>query len=354
MALFEALFNVGSDTALEAYTPDTGTGFTLVSGTASTGLVVSSSNTLQPDNATGDAIYYSDNLGSADNYIEIKLDGISNQYTDSFICTRFVDADNFVGIQMGGLGAAGFRLIKKVAGVSTTLISTGPSSGDIFRIEVEGTDVKFFKNTVQVGSTQTVTDFSTETSQGFYINNSNNTQTWVSEYRADTLGSSGITITLDSGSYSVTGTDIILIDPPADETITIDAGSYSISGTNVNLIADYKEIISSGAYTYTGTDVILIDPIVPGSITIDSGSYSVSGALIQTSINTPINTDSYAVTGTAINFAITRGMTIDTGSYIIQGTNINFSNTGNIWTDKPSVVTLWGDKTPVTTNWTDK
>ena len=29
-------------------------------------------------------------------------------------------------------------------------------------------------------------------------------------------------------------------------------------------------------------------------------------------------------------------------------------DTGNIWTDKPSVVTLWGDKTPVTTNWTDK
>ncbi len=191
--------------------------------------------------------------------------------------------------------------------------------------------------------------------------------------------SSGITITVDSGSYTVTGTDVILVDPPAAETIVINSGAYSISGTsinlvtdyvevvtsgsytytgtNVNLVADYKEVISSGSYAYTGTDVILIDPPVSGSITIQSGLYTLAGTDINllTSFKTQINTGSYSLTGTAINFAITRGMTIDQGSYIIQGTNINFSNTGaSIWTDKPSVVTLWGDKSPVTTNWTDK
>lgn len=165
---------------------------------------------------------------------------------------------------------------------------------------------------------------------------------------------SGITVTLDSGSYSYTGTDVILIDPPANETIVINAGSYTISGTNINLVADYREDISSGSYAYTGTDIILIDPIVPDSIIIDTGSYELTGTLIQTAIKTQVDSGSYALTGTAINFAITRGMTIEQGSYIIQGTNIDFSNTGNIWTDKPSVDTLWGDKTSVITNWTDK
>ena len=162
------------------------------------------------------------------------------------------------------------------------------------------------------------------------------------------------TLTLDSGSYLITGTDVILIDPPLNEIIVIDAGSYSISGTNVNLITDYVEVISSGGYIYTGTDVILIDPSAPQSITIDAGAYLLTGTLIQTSIKTLINTGSYSTTGTEINFAITRGMTIDQGSYIIQGTNIDFDDTGNVWIDKPSVSSLWGNKTPVTTNWTDK
>ncbi len=137
-------------------------------------------------------------------------------------------------------------------------------------------------------------------------------------------------------------------------TVTLDSGSYSLTGTDVNLKADYREIISTGAYAYTGTDIILVDPPTSQTITIDPGSYLLTGTLIQTAIKTQVNTDSYALTGTAINFAITRGMTIEAGSYIIQGTDIEFSNTGNIWTDKPSVVTLWGDKTPVITNWTDK
>lgn len=136
--------------------------------------------------------------------------------------------------------------------------------------------------------------------------------------------------------------------------ITVDSGSYSVTGTDVNLKADYKEIISTGSYAYTGTDIILVDPPTSQTITIDPGSYSLTGANLSASIKSQVNTGSYSITGTAINFAITRGMTIDTGSYIIQGTNINFSNTGNIWTDKPSVATLWGDKAPVITNWTDK
>jgi len=175
-------------------------------------------------------------------------------------------------------------------------------------------------------------------------------------YEPSFTSAGGISITLDSGSYSLTGTDIILVDPPADETIVINSGSYALTGTNVNLITDYRETALAGSYNYTGTDIVLIDPATPETIVISPGVYTLTGTNLGliTGFKTQIDTGSYSITGTEINFAITRGMTIVSGSYILQGTNIDFSNTGNIWTDKPSVVTLWGDKTPVTTNWTDK
>jgi hypothetical protein len=146
------------------------------------------------------------------------------------------------------------------------------------------------------------------------------------------LGGSGISIVVDSGTYSQTGT----ITPiNAQLNITTTAGSYLLTGSDVNLTSAKKLITETGSYNLTGTDVTLI--YTPGgggeTLIVDSGVYSLAGdeVLLRADLSIIANSDDYSVAGTATPIKYNASIIVDSGSYSSLGTDLNlFANYGMI------------------------
>lgn len=144
--------------------------------------------------------------------------------------------------------------------------------------------------------------------------------------------SSGITLTVDSGAYTYTGTNAELI---RAKILNADSGAYNYTGSSINLLKGSVLSADSGSYSYLGQDVTLI--------------YTPAGSFV-------LSADSgvYAYTGQDINFNRDRVIIAGSGVYSYNGTDIQITLPGQIWTDKPSASTNWNDQTSVTTIWTDK
>ena len=89
----------------------------------------------------------------------------------NLLAINLLDSNNYIGIRILGTGGTGLRLSKRVAGTITDLINTSGTVNDIVRCERSGNTVQFYKNAVQVGSDQTITDLATETGQGWILGN---------------------------------------------------------------------------------------------------------------------------------------------------------------------------------------
>jgi hypothetical protein len=146
------------------------------------------------------------------------------------------------------------------------------------------------------------------------------------------VGGSGISIAVDSGSYSYAGTDAQLI---ASKVLKVDAGSYLYTGSAVSLLKGFVLATSAGSYSYLGQDATL--------------TYTPAGAFILTA-----NSGNYTYTGSNVNFNRDRVIIASSGTYNYSGTDIQIILPGQIWTDKPSVSTNWNNQTVTTTIWTDK
>jgi len=141
-------------------------------------------------------------------------------------------------------------------------------------------------------------------------------------------GSGDETLVIDSGSYSLTGTDIPF---KAEFNIIPEAGSYNLSGTSIPLTANLNLVPDSGSYSLAGTDIDLRF----GSILV-------------------IEPGSYTLTGTPANFSLSARMTIEPGSYILSGTDLSLLDSNSVWTDIPLVSTSWTDDPGNPTVWTNK
>mgnify|MGYP003691364579 CR=1 FL=1 len=146
------------------------------------------------------------------------------------------------------------------------------------------------------------------------------------------LGGGGISIVVDSGSYSQAGTTTPI---NAQLNIITTSGSYLLTGSDVNLTSAKKLIAETGSYDLTGTDVILI--YTPGgggdTITVDSGVYSLAGdeVLLRADLSIIANSDNYSITGTATPIKYNASITVDSGSYSLVGADLNlFANYGMI------------------------
>jgi len=118
---------------------------------------------------------------------------------------------------------------------------------------------------------------------------------------------SGLTnyeITLDAGSYTITGHDVTLT---VARQITLDAGSYTVSGLDVALTVDRQIALDAGAYTVTGKDATLS---VSRLLELDAGAY--------------------VVTGKDAALTVARLIELDTGSYTITGLDLVFDYSGEI------------------------
>lgn len=130
-----------------------------------------------------------------------------------------------------------------------------------------------------------------------------------------------LTLTLNSGSYTYTGTSTGLL---YKRNITANSGSYSYTGTSTGLL--YKRVINanSGSYAYTGTNTGLLfgRDIIP-----DSGSYTYTGTSADLLLNRSLSLSagSYAYTGTDAVILYARILNADAGSYTYTGTDVTLT-----------------------------
>lgn len=156
------------------------------------------------------------------------------------------------------------------------------------------------------------------TSTGIELNVTNGTASSIPLYGFLVTPEITTKVTLNSGSYAVTGSSIAF---SKTNVLKQSSGAFAISGTDVLFTAGKTSTAESGTYSINGVDVVFKrDRVFP----LDSGSYSLSGTNSGLLHNKYIatNTTSYAVYGT--DQALNKGFSLlaGTGSYSLAGTDI--------------------------------
>jgi len=197
---------------------------------------------------------------------------------------------------------------------------------------ISGPNDTVFPDTVG-GNDGTLVNFPTDNSQWVFFSG----------------GGATYTITLDSGSYSLSGQDVALlsnklislesgaytydgqnVDLFAGRSISLEQGNYAYAGQNINLLASRSISLEPANYTYTGQDVTLVYNPSGGPtylLTIDAGAYNYSGQDTQLIANRTLSIDSgaYAYTGSDLSLLANRSISIDSGAYVVTGNAVVLS-----------------------------
>jgi hypothetical protein len=178
-----------------------------------------------------------------------------------------------------------------------------------------------------------------------------NAQIDVAEVWFDAPPSAGYTLTVDAGSYAVTGSNATLtyttagitgtgdLTAPAAEgegegtvgstaySLTCDAGSYAVTGSNATLTFGHVVSAVAGSYAVTGSDASLR---VSHVVITESGAYAVTGSAASTAFGRSLTGDagSYAVTGSDATFRRGYVLTVDAGAYALTGAIADLLKTG--------------------------
>ena len=130
-------------------------------------------------------------------------------------------------------------------------------------------------------------------------------------------------LSLDAGSYAITGQDASFV---YGQAISADAGDYSITGQIADLTRAVVLSADSGAYSIAGQDANLSRSLYLNAVL---GSYNITGqdATLTYEQARVINGDagSYAITGQAADLTRTYVFSADAGSYSISGQNADFA-----------------------------
>ena len=146
---------------------------------------------------SGRSMWVCTDQGSADHYTQVRDTAAYND-SSNFTCARLVDIANFIGWYKPGGGDSGSRLMKMVANTPTDLVSFQGADEDLIKITCSGNDIEIFKNTVQQGTTQTVTDHNTETSQGFVVGDALGELSYRDDWEAGPMAAGGVTLEIDT------------------------------------------------------------------------------------------------------------------------------------------------------------
>lgn len=202
MAFTDAFTQAGVTVDLATHVPTGGTAWTRT-GAADSIVVNEGANTARASGGST-AIYVCDDQGSANHYTQARLKILNaSGFGNAFLASRLVDSNNFVGWRLSGAGGSGSRLVKCVSGTVTDLVTHQGTDESIYKVECDGTNVKLYEDGVQQGSTQTVSDHQTETSQGLVNRNENKTVDWLDDFEAGALGGGATEYTITG---DVTGT----------------------------------------------------------------------------------------------------------------------------------------------------
>ena len=130
-------------------------------------------------------------------------------------------------------------------------------------------------------------------------------------------------ISASAGSYTVTGSDATLLH---HYVLAADAGSVVVSGATASLLASRPLSCSSGAYTVTGSDATFLHN---KAIQAASGSVTISGSNASLLYNRimPVDSGAYTISGANATFVVGKIMDADAGSYTVTGSNASFLRT---------------------------
>lgn len=158
MAIFNDTFTEASDTKLDAHTPDTGTGWTLVEQSdpnhdmkvnASTDTVVRDGGGLSDF-----ALYSADATYPSADY-EVTVNQVVGDTSDDpcILAVRIQDSNNMYAVKWNEDASSG-QLYKRVAGTWSTLGTTfnGPANGSICKLKIVGTTLSFEDDGVELKS----------------------------------------------------------------------------------------------------------------------------------------------------------------------------------------------------------
>ena len=260
-------FTEASDTNLESHTPSGGTAWSLT-GTTGAAVVGSVADALK-GNTTSASYYVCDDQGSADHYTQAVLSTLTTLFPNNYIACRLVDASNFIGWRLAGTGSSGSRLTKMVSGVATDLITHQGTASHTYKVSCSGATIQLYDNGAQVGTDQTVTDFSTETSQGLRIGSSSTT-TWIDDFEAGALGGGGTIITrslsdnvsvLDSAGEAREKTRLAL------DSISVSDESFHLIN-KVRLLIDNLDVLDSLSKSIYSGGSITISRLLSDSINV--------------------------------------------------------------------------------------
>jgi hypothetical protein len=255
MAAFEDAFVVGADTLLTAHIPSKGVGWTLKSGENANLVVRAVSNALVSTSVTR-TLVTSDDLGSADCYVEAGLSTLSAQ-NGRYVALRIQDATNFIGFILAGTGSAGLRLVKVVGGTTTNLMTMQGVAGRVYKIEAEGSIIRFYEDGIQQGSDITESVFQAETKQGIVAFNTASTTDFISSYNADVLGG-GISIAVTLGTIEYNSNDTVIgLAGNVDITTTLGSINYLSNDTSIQVSGDVNVIATLGAINYASSDTVV-------------------------------------------------------------------------------------------------
>lgn len=353
MAFTDNFNGAGSTTNLESWTPSGGGTWTLGAG-ASGAATVLTAGELKSNTAT--ASYYTcTDQGTADHYVSCRSKQLVSTLGSSFVATRLVDASNCVGWRIAGTGSTGRRLSKIVSGTITDLITSQGVDEEWIRVEASGNTFKLFQGGTggspswsQVGADQTVTGFSTETSQGFRIGN-NTAGGWVDDFEAGGLNTSytispsgGLTFSGDnvqihgkifapSGGLTFGGSNTFLHGKVFNISGGITFGGTAVitSGTGTSSYT----ITPTGGFTFAGNNAVNL-----GKVFNISGGITFSGNAALSTVNSYALSPSGGVIFGGTNLVIKTKILSPTGGIVFSGTaNIHVPSTG---VDGATVITL--------------
>lgn len=154
---------------------------------------------------------------------------------------------------------------------------------------------------------------------------------------------SGITLTADGGSYTLSGTAATL---RRDHVLSAEAGSYTLSGTAATLSKGYFLAADGGSYTLTGTAATLTRHLL---ISAEEGSYTLSGtaATLLAAYLLTADSGSYELTGTAADLLRNHLLGADSGTYTLTGEEATLTVTSQdrIIADSGAYALTGGDAT---------
>jgi len=134
-------------------------------------------------------------------------------------------------------------------------------------------------------------------------------------------GGTNYTLTADSGSFTLTGTDANL---EYGRKLAADSGSFAVTGTDANLEFGRELIADSGAFSVTGTDANLE---YGRRLSADSGAFALTGTDANLEFGRLLSADSGAFALTGTDATLIKGtpgaytLSAESGTFAVTGTD---------------------------------